>query len=200
MNIMLILAHPDKGSFNHAIASVAADALTGAGHTVWRHDLYDEGFDPLLPKNEFSRGALLPSAIERHCRELETADGIVIVHPNWWGMPPAILTGWVDRVIRPGRAYEFVENDKGDGVPRGLLKARAAIVFNTSDTVEKREAEVFGDPLRLIWEKCIFDLCGVRNFHRRVFRVVVTSKESERLQWLTDTQALVRRIFPGQGN
>ena len=197
---MLVLAHPDKGSFNHAIASVAADALTGAGHTVWRHDLYDEGFDPLLPKNEFSRGALLPSAIERHCRELETADGIVIVHPNWWGMPPAILTGWVDRVVRPGRAYEFVENDKGDGVPRGLLKARAAIVFNTSDTVEKREAEVFGDPLRLIWEKCIFDLCGVRKFHRRVFRVVVTSKESERLQWLTDTQSLVRRIFPGQGN
>ncbi len=200
MNIMLVLAHPDKGSFNHSIADAAADAMTNTGHTVWRHDLYAEGFDPLLPKNEFSRGALLPSVIERHCLELESADGIVIVHPNWWGMPPAILTGWVDRVIRPGRAYEFVENDKGDGVPRGLLKARAAIVFNTSDTVEKREAEVFGDPLRLIWEKCIFDLCGVRDFHRRVFRVVVTSHEAERRQWLADAQDLVRRVFPGRAD
>lgn len=194
---MLILAHPDKGSFNHAIASAAADALTEAGHAVWRHDLYAEGFDPLLPKNEFCRGALLPPVIEQHCLELTTADGIIVVHPNWWGMPPAILSGWVDRVVRPGRAYGFVGSDKGDGVPRGLLKARSAIVFNTSDTVEKREAEVFGDPLQLIWEKCIFELCGVRNFHRRVFRVVVTSNEAERRQWLADTQALVHRIFPG---
>lgn len=55
------------------------------------------------------------------------------------GQPPAILKGWVDRVIRAGVAYEFAEGDSGEGVPIGLLKAKSALVFNTSNTLEERE-------------------------------------------------------------
>lgn len=66
-------------------------------------------------------------------------------------MPPAILTGWVDMVIRPGLAHEFLEGDCGEGVPRGLLQARRAIVFNTSNTLPEREQNDFGDPLQTIW-------------------------------------------------
>jgi len=54
-----------------------------------------------------AKDAALPDAIKQHCEEIALVDGIVIVHPNWWGQPPAILKGWVDRVIRPGVAYEF---------------------------------------------------------------------------------------------
>ena len=45
--------------------------------------------------------------VEQHCGERSAADGYVIVHPNWWAMPPAILKGWIDRVLRQGVAYEF---------------------------------------------------------------------------------------------
>jgi NAD(P)H dehydrogenase (quinone) len=48
-------------------------------------------------------------------------------------MPPAILKGWVDRVMRPGLAYEFLEGDSGDGVLHGRLRDRRAIVFNTPE-------------------------------------------------------------------
>ena len=77
-------------------------------------------------------------------------------------MPPAILKGWIDRVLRMEIAYRFVANDKGEGVPVGLLKARSAIVFNTANTPDDRERETFGDPLESLWKKCVFDLCGVR--------------------------------------
>ena len=66
----------------------------------------------------------MPAEVEKHLQyEISVADGVVIIHPNWWGQSPAILKGWVDRVIRPGVAYEFLEDDKGEGVPCGLLKA-----------------------------------------------------------------------------
>ena len=78
-----------------------------------------------------------------------------------------MVKGWVDRVFRPGVAYEFEEDDSGEGVPIGLLRARAAVVFNTSNTPEEREQEVFGDPLETLWKTCIFDLCGVKEFHRQ---------------------------------
>ena len=130
MNVSLILAHPNQGSFNHAIAIAAINALDGNGHSVRFHDLYRERFDPVLPYGEIPKGADIDSNLMKHCGEIVSADGIIIVHPNWWGMPPAILKGWVDRVIRPGVAYEFLEGDSGEGVPRGLLKARKALVFN----------------------------------------------------------------------
>lgn len=197
MKILLIVAHPDPASFNHAIATEALAALRRNGHAVICRDLYQEHFDPLLPAGELPRAAPLDPVIERHCQDLATAEGIVIVHPDWWGQPPAILKGWVDRVFRAGVAYRFQENDCGDGVPVGLLGARAALVFNTSNTPEQRELAAFGDPLEALWRNCIFGLCGVSHFERRMYRVVCTSTLEERRQWLADVRELTERAFPG---
>jgi putative NADPH-quinone reductase len=159
MTILLVIAHPNRASFNRAIADTVAKTLRDKGQTVLFHDLYEEGFPALLEPDEIPKGAILHPLVESHCRELSAADGIVIVHPNWWGQPPAILKGWVDRIFRPGVAYEFLEGDGGEGTPLGLLKARAALVFNTSNTPQQREMEVFGDPLETLWKNCIFGLC-----------------------------------------
>jgi NAD(P)H dehydrogenase (quinone) len=200
--ISVILAHPDKNSFNHAIADAVVKQLKQNGYHVHFHDLYKERFDPLLFEYEFSEDAPLPPTIKKHCRQIAAADGIVIVHPNWWGMPPAILKGWVDRVIRPGVAYNFIEGDKGEGVPVGLLKAKTMVVFNTSNTTAPREAKVFGDPLQKIWKDCIYGLCGPkrRRFVRKIFRVIVTSTLKQRKQWLNETQSIIRSLFPKDKN
>ena len=197
MSISIILAHPDPGSFNHAIASTAADTLRRNGHKIILHDLCQEQFPPLLSAAEFQKDAKLDPVVARHCNEIANADGIIIVHPNWWGMPPAILKGWIDRVLRPEVAYHFVEGDKGEGVPVGLLKARMAIIFNTANTPDEREKEVFGDPLELLWKKCVFGLCGVKNVQRRTFTVVVTSTPQQRVAWLAEVRETVEQIFPG---
>ena len=196
MRVLTILAHPHPGSFNHAIAEAAVAALEASGHEIVFHDLYAEGFDPLLSSNEIPKGARIDEALARHCRDLSEAEGIIVVHPNWWGMPPAILKGWVDRVVRPGLAYEFLEGDSGEGVPRGLLRARKALVFNTTNTGAKREQEAFGDPLQTLWKNCIFGLCGVEDFRRKSYGVVVTSTEAERRAWLDDVRQRVRECFP----
>ena len=198
MKVSVILAHPDRGSFNHAIAQSALERLKKIGHDVFFHDLYGEGFDPLLPQNEILKDVSLPQLIKAHCEEIGEADGIIIVHPNWWGQPPAMLKGWIDRVIRPGMAYEFLEGDSGEGIPKGLLRAKAVIVFNTSNTAPEREASIFGDPLETIWKNCVFGLCGVNIFHRRTFGVVVTSTEAQRRQWLDEVKAMIDSVFTNE--
>ncbi|MFC1798380.1 NAD(P)H-dependent oxidoreductase [Thermodesulfobacteriota bacterium] len=196
MNISLILAHPDRQSFNHAIAETVNKRLRQNGHHVAYHDLYAEQFDPLLPADEIPTDVLFPAKIESHCNEITSADGIVIVHPNWWGQPPAILKGWVDRVFRPDIAYKFLPGDKGEGIPVGLLKARTAIVFNTANTSAAREQRVFGDPLQLLWKNCIFDLCGVPTFYREMFTIMVTSTLEQRQAWLNRVADIVSQYFP----
>ncbi|GBE01508.1 MAG TPA: flavodoxin family protein [Nitrospirae bacterium] len=196
MKISVILGHPKRGSFNHAIAGTVVKTLRDLGHEVIYHDLYEEGFRPVLLYEEIAKGAESDPLIKQHCDELSSAEGIVVIHPNWWGQPPAILKGWIDRVFRAGVAYEFVEGDTGEGVPAGLLKAKAAVVFNTSNTPPERELKVFGDPLERIWKNCIFDLCGVKNFYRKVFSVVVTSTPGERGKWLDEVGKVIDHIFP----
>jgi len=196
MKTSVILGHPDARSFNHSIAKAAVETLRENGHEVRFHDLYAEGFDVLLPAEEIPSGAPLPPGIEAHCREIAEADAIIIVPPNWWGQPPAILKGWVDRVIRAGVAYEFLEGDSGEGVPRGLLRARTAIVFNTANTEAGREQRVFGDPLETIWKNCIFGLCGVNDFYRRTFSVVITSTPGQRQAWLDEVRSVVAKLLP----
>ncbi len=196
MRISLILAHPNKASFNHAIATTAFETLTQNGHEVHFHDLYEEKFDPLLETEEIPQDITLPPEIDKHCTEISEADGIIVVHPNWWGQPPAILKGWMDRVIRPGVAYEFLEGDKGEGIPNGLLKAKSAVVFNTSNTATKREISLFGDPLETIWKNCIFSLCGVSHFYRRTFNIIVVSTEEQRKEWLKEVRQTIIDHFP----
>jgi putative NADPH-quinone reductase len=196
MRVSIILAHPVPGSFNHAIAACAADALEAQDHEVNLHDLHAERFDPVLTAAELAQDAVLPPGIEQHCREIDAADGIVVVHPNWWSAPPAILRGWVDRVLRAGRAYNFVPDGQGGAKPVGLLKARVAVVFNTANTPQELEERLLGDPLQTHWLKVVFGLCGVTTVYRRNFAPVITSSPEQRRQWLEEVERAVTEHFP----
>jgi NAD(P)H dehydrogenase (quinone) len=196
MKVMIVLAHPDEGSFNHAIAEAVKGSLRERGHEILFHDLCKERFNPVLPADEIPKDGSIDPVIMKHCDELRSSGGIIIIHPNWWGQPPAILKGWIDRVVRPGVAYEFGEGDGGEGVPNGLLEGKIALVFNTSNTPEEREQDVFGDPLEILWRTCIFDFCGVKQFGRRTFSIIVTSTIEKRIEWLAETGRIVKQYFP----
>ncbi len=191
MNVYILLGHQHPGSFCHAIAATAIEELAAAGHEVVFHDLYAEKFDPVLPHDEIPKGAPVDPVVEQHCREITAADGYIIVHPNWWAMPPAILKGWLDRVLRQGVAYQF-----GPAGVEPLLTGRRAVVFTTSNTPRDDELRLFGDPLENLWRACICNFCGIADFHRRNFEPVIMSTPEDRRVWLTEVRATVRERFP----
>ena len=196
MKVSVILAHPYNNSFNSAIANKVADVLKENNHSVYFHDLYAENFNPLINSEELISDQSQDPLVNQHCKEIKEVDGIIVIHPNWWGQPPAILKGWIDRVFRNGVAYKFDEEDNGGGLPIGLLNAQIGLVFNTSNTPEERENAVFGDPLENIWKACVFGFCGIPKYNRRMYRVIADSTEEERKKWLEDVSALVKGYFP----
>lgn len=190
--VSIILGHQHAGSFNHAIAELAKKTLEKNGHEVRYHDLYAENFDAILPHEEIG-GPINDPLVQRHLDEIAEADGILIVHPNWWAMPPAILKGWIDRVMRQGVAYRF-EN----GAPKGLLKAEHALVFTTSNTPKDVELKWFGDPLENLWTTCILTYCGAKNVKRTNYESVIMSSAEQRSGWLADVEAQVQAAFPAE--
>jgi NAD(P)H dehydrogenase (quinone) len=192
MNVLIILGHPNTGSFNHAIADSCRTQLINNGHNVIFHDLYNENFNPVLETAVQSNDKY----IAQYADELANADGIIIIHPNWWGQPPAIIKGWLDRVFIPEIAYTFSKDEYGNLLPKGLLKAQHALVFNTSNTSSELEEKIFMDPLETIWRNRVFKFCGITNFKRTNFQVVKDSDSSQRKLWLAEVSELIDKNFP----
>jgi NAD(P)H dehydrogenase (quinone) len=191
MLALIVVANPSPNSLSHAMASAAKRVLVTRDYEMAYHDLYAEWFDPVQPTGEIGNVGSSNALVEEHCSELARADLIIIFHPNWWGQPPAILKGWIDRVFRLNTAYAYPPGVGFEGTPVGLLRARHAIVVNTSNTPAGREATVFGDPLETLWKNCVFGLCGVSSVIRRMYAPVSSSTAQQRATWLSEVTALV---------
>lgn len=196
MNVLVILGHPNSGSFNHAVAETCYTQITNNGHAVVFHDLYKEKFDSFLGATDLSDD----QEIKQHCSELKNCDGIIIIHPNWWGQPPAIVKGWLEQVFLPDIAYTFQKDDKNVLMPKGLLKAQAALVFNTSNTTDEVEEKLYKTPLETLWKNRVFRFCGISNFKRLNFSVMKDSTHDQRTIWLTEIRLLIDTYFPKEYN
>jgi NAD(P)H dehydrogenase (quinone) len=199
--LVLLLAHPRADSYCHAIAERIGDRLLDLGHEVRSHDLYAELFDPIMPAFESHiSGPTIESTLARdddplvslHREELRQTEGLVVVHPNWWGMPPAILTGWINRVVVPGVAYRLAE---ATGHPEPLAPVQQLFVVNTSDTTDEREETLYGDPLASIWGRCVAPYLGSPQVTRRVLRPVSSATPEQRADWLDEVETLTTQTF-----
>jgi NAD(P)H dehydrogenase (quinone) len=132
MRIVLVVAHPDPNSFSHAISSTACVALERCGHEVTTLDLYAEGFRTAMTADErrayHSDQPMLDPMVERHAALVKRADALVFVYPTWWSMMPAILKGWLERVMVPGVGFVF---DKRNHVRRGLVNVHRVVGIST---------------------------------------------------------------------
>ena len=132
MRVVVVVAHPAPDSFNHAIASTATASLTRAGHAVTVLDLYAEEFRAAMSHDEqqayHSDRPLLDPMAERHAGIIKRAEALVFVYPTWWSTVPAILKGWLERVMVPGVGFVFDEHQR---VRRGLTDVRRVVGIST---------------------------------------------------------------------
>jgi putative NADPH-quinone reductase len=197
--VMIVLAHPRAGSLDHHLSERVLSVLgqTGVRHSF--HDLYAESFDPVLTENEaiagevWTRGtsaeqvrvdAVAPDPlVGRHRRELAESKALVVIHPDWWGKPPAILTGWLDRVLL-GRSGG--EDGRFDPAP----KLQRVLVINTSEQPASQHdaGAAEADPLGLLWREQIGPFLGSPKFERLTFRPSADPDPELRSTWVNASE------------
>lgn len=145
MHVLIVCAHHEKTSFNHAMTQVAASTLSGAGHDVVVSDLYSLGFDPVSDRRNFLT-TVDPDRLRQQAEEafasahdgftphlqaemdkLAWADVLIMQFPLWWLGMPAIMKGWIDRVFAVGRAY-----GGGRWFEHGVLSGKRAMCAVTT--------------------------------------------------------------------
>jgi putative NADPH-quinone reductase len=113
MRALIVHAHPSQESFSAALFAAATGALRAAGHDVATIDLYAEGFNAVMSADErrayHSDRPILDATVGRHAELVRWADTLVFVYPTWWMGLPAILKGWLERVLVPGVAFHLDE-------------------------------------------------------------------------------------------
>lgn len=123
MQAHVVLAHPEPKSYNAHLGQVARQFLEAQGWTVSISDLYRMGFDPCeraahyapaLDAGRFdvqseqrhaSAAGTIPADVAAEIGHLEAADLLILQYPMWWHLPPAMLKGWLDRVLVYGDVY-----------------------------------------------------------------------------------------------
>ncbi|MEG3145192.1 NAD(P)H-dependent oxidoreductase [Sphingomonas sp. RT2P30] len=129
---VVILSHPDPDSFNHSVARTYCETVRGAGQEVVLRDLYAIGFDPVLKAIE-RPGPRHPHPLRDVADELEIirrSDLFVLVYPIWFGSAPAMLKGYVDRVLGTAVVPQAIQ----EGNPTSLLGDKTLLSFTTSGT------------------------------------------------------------------
>ncbi len=182
---LVIVAHPDSHSFNHQVFQTVQDTFRDMGLPCTPLDLYTESFPLVLSKAELYRRYSLDETVQRHIELFDASGDIILIYPEWWGMPPAILKGWLDQVLRPGVAYEYNELQL-----RGLCTGRRLIVLSTN-----HESDLTPPPLSQVWQHSIGEFCGFDSVHYRVFSGMDKGGNVHKKEVLSEVEAMLRSWF-----
>jgi len=123
MKVLIIYAHPTTESFNHALLEAFQEGLKKGGHEFQVADLYRDGFNPVL---DFAEMKDPPADVKAYQEQIGWADALVFIYPTFWFRAPAILEGFIDRVMSRGFAFRYEKSR-----PVGLLKPKRAVVMET---------------------------------------------------------------------
>jgi len=135
MRALVVHAHPSEASFSAALFVAASGALRAAGHDVATIDLYAERFNAVMSADErrayHSDQPILDAVVGRHAELVRWADTLVFVYPTWWMGLPAILKGWLERVLVPGVAFHL--DERTQRVVADLRHIRRIVGITTYD-------------------------------------------------------------------
>ncbi len=145
--ILIVYAHQEPTSFNHALLETSVETLTACGHEVEVSDLYAMNFEARATRADFqqardetrfgyareqyyaNRTNSFAPDIAAELDKVRRCDTLILQFPLWWFSMPAIMKGWVDRVLANGAAYG---GSTGQFFERGMMAGRKAMVVTTT--------------------------------------------------------------------
>lgn len=196
MKHLLVFAHPREPSFTRRVVATYTEAVKGLGHAVIQRDLYSMGFNPVADADEArTRPQGEPAAdVRAEMDHLLAADVVTFVSPVWWIAPPAILKGWLDRVLRGGFAYGY-----GPNGPRGSLVGKRSLIFTSSGSTEREFVDSRKlDAIRIMWGIGTVEFCGMTLLEHLHFGPVGSRSTPEMVEAHLDrARQAVRRHFGG---
>lgn len=159
MHVLVIYCHPVETSYAASLHRAVVDNLKAAGHTVDDCDLYAEGFNPVMSREERLGYHDVPAnrqALAAHIERLQRADALVLCFPTWCFGLPAMLKGWFDRLLMPGVAFDLSDPANVKPMLTHLKRISAVVTYGRPRWM----AWYMGDPPRKMVTRYLKRLTG----------------------------------------
>lgn len=186
MKILIINGHPDKESYNHALAASYKIGALNSGAEVKEIIICDLEFNPNLEFGYRKRTELEPDLLNAQ-EIIKWADHIVWVYPVWWGSVPAIMKGFIDRVLLPGFAFKKREGsvwwDK-------YLTGKTSRIICTMDQPTWYYRWLNGQPSHIAMKKLTMNFIGIKYVRITSIGPLRLSKSEFRQKWLKKVEKL----------
>jgi len=166
MKYLIIFNHPYEKSYCSAILNAAADGIAAAGNSVDIINLDKDKFDPVITAeylDKYRRESIDDPAIMDYQERINNADSLVFICPIWWEAMPALMKGWIDKVITKGFAYDV---DKSGAFPKFyplISHIKEITLITTMDSPGIVYRLIFGNAVKKIFINGTFRKIGVKN-------------------------------------
>ena len=192
---LVVIAHPAKESFNHALKTEIVNGLIEIGHEVQIRDLYEYSFDAVLGADDWRSYSDVSKETAVDVRDeqllIQWADHLIFIYPTWWWGPPAILKGYLDRVLLPGFAY--LANEEGI---KGLLTDKKVYIFQTTGSdKEFLQSSGFEKSIKEMMRTGVFGFCGAEVMHHEFIPEIQSKNLEERKKILSSFRPFIHQLF-----
>ena len=198
MKTLIVFNHPYDGSYCNAILESVQEGLKQGGHKCKLIHLDKDGFDPVMRGKDLMAFVqagkvgeealrMVDPAVMQYKKKLEWAEHLVMIFPIWWMSMPAMMKGFVDKVIFPSVAY----NMDGGRLKSRLLALRQVTVITTMNTPADVYREMFNNSVEGSLIKGTFNQIGIHDVRWISLNKVKQSGDEKRREWLDD----LRDIF-----
>ena len=184
MRVLVVYCHPVETSFHAALHQEVLRNLRAAGHEVDDCDLYAEGFNPVLSRQERIGYDEVPSnqlPLKPYVERLQWAEALVFCFPTWCFGLPAMLKGYFDRLFMPGVAFDISDPANVKPMLTNIQRISAVVTYGRPRWV----AWYMGDPPRKIITRYMKRLTGQQarvDYHAHYHMNVATPTQLERFK------------------
>ena len=195
MKTLIIYNHPHEGSYCSAIREAVKAGLHKGEHECKIIDLDKDCFDPVMREKDLKAFAQagrigeegldgVDPIVLRYMKKMRWAEHIVMIFPIWWMTMPAMMKGFVDKVIFPGIVYKM-ENGELVSMLSGLKQVTIITTMNTSSDAYKN---IFGNSIEGSLIKGTFNKIGIHDIRWISLNMVKQSGDEKRWLWLDEIE------------
>ena len=194
---LIIFNHPHEGSFCSAIRDVVKSGLRKGHHSCKVINLDKDQFNPVMREQDLLAFKLrgqqdltiadgIDPIVLRYKKKLEWAERIVMIFPIWWMTMPAMIKGFIDKVIFPGIAYRM----DGNNLKSTLTSLKQVVIISTMNTPADIYRDEFDNSLEGSLIKGTFNKIGIHDIKWISLNKVVQSGDEKRWVWLDEIETM----------
>ncbi|SRR5690606_25919260 len=184
--IVIINGHPDKESFNVALSKSYQKGAKKSNAEIKVINIRDLDFNPNLQFGYRKRTKLEPDLLDAQAK-LKWADHLVWIYPVWWSSVPAIMKGFLDRVLLPGFAFNKKDNSL---FSEKCFTGKTARIICTLDQPAWYYKWIYGNPSHNALKKGTLNFIGVKKVRITTIGPIRLSKDQFRAKWLKKIEKL----------